>query len=225
MFDILKGWFGEKMTTFNMWLYMDETVYRRINNLIVPSRNGTTQIDHVLVSVFGIFVIETKNISGWIFGSPNQDKWTQVLYGKKYHFQNPLRQNYRHTKCLSEFLHLPHDLFRSVVFFIGDCEFKTEMPENVMERGFVTYIESFTKRCLADDQVQKIEDVLRKLKDNPVCDKYDHLRSLEERHNSTTQCPRCGAALVRRTARQGRFAGQEFLGCAKYPQCKYTRNL
>jgi restriction system protein len=102
MFNFIKGWLGEKTTTFGMWIHLDDDVYHRIDNLIVPASNGTTQIDHVLVSVFGVFVIETKNIKGWIFGSPEQDKWTQVLFGKKYHFQNPIKQNYRHTRCLSE---------------------------------------------------------------------------------------------------------------------------
>lgn len=65
MLQSLKGWVGEKLTTFGMWLRLDETVYRRIDDIILPTRNGTTQIDHVLVSVFGIFVIETKNMQGW----------------------------------------------------------------------------------------------------------------------------------------------------------------
>ena len=72
--NILKGWFGEKATQLGMWCWLDSSVYHRFHDVIVPSRNGTTQVDHVLVSTFGIFVIETKNYRGWIFGdeqSPN----------------------------------------------------------------------------------------------------------------------------------------------------------
>jgi restriction system protein len=225
MFNTIKGWFGEKITTFGMWSFLDPKVYRRIDNVIVPASNGSTQIDHILVSVFGVFVIETKNISGWIFGSPNQNSWTQVLHKNKYHFQNPLKQNYRQTKCLSEFLNLNHNLFRSVVFFISDCQFKTEMPENVMNNGLVSYLKSFRTKCLAEEQVQKIENMLCKLKDNPSFTKHDHMRSLEKRHGSDTQCPNCGGNLVRRKARKGSFAGREFLGCSKYPQCKFTKNI
>src|SRR5437867_2403048 len=124
----LKGWLGEKMTTFGMWALLDKRVYHRTDNVIIPSPSGTTQIDHILVSVFGIFVVETKNIKGWIFGSPDSDKWTQSIFGRKSQFQNPVKQNHRHTRCLSEYLHLDHDVFRPVVFFIGECEFKTEVP-------------------------------------------------------------------------------------------------
>jgi len=83
MINILKGWLGEKMTTIGMWAFLDKRVYYRIDNAIIPSQNGTTQIDHVVLSVFGIFVIETKNLKGWIFGSPESDKWTQNIFGRK----------------------------------------------------------------------------------------------------------------------------------------------
>lgn len=70
--NVVKGWFGEKITSAGIWALLDKDEYRRIDDLIVPSRNGTAQIDHVLVSVHGIFVIETKNMKGWIFGSPER---------------------------------------------------------------------------------------------------------------------------------------------------------
>jgi restriction system protein len=108
------------MTAFGMWLKLDPEVYRRIHNIVLPACNGTTQIDHVVVSIYGLFVIETKNMDGWIFGSAQQETWTQQFFKKKFKFQNPLRQNYRHTRCLAEFLNVDHDLLHSVVFFIGD---------------------------------------------------------------------------------------------------------
>ncbi len=88
--SVLRGWFGEKKAAFSMWLSLDTDIYRRFHAVIVPTRNGTTQIDHLLVSPYGVFIVETKNIKGWIFGSDNQSKWTQLLYGKKYPFQNHL---------------------------------------------------------------------------------------------------------------------------------------
>ena len=63
----LRGWFGEKKTAFNMWLSLDGKVYRRFHDVIIPAKDGTTQIDHLLVSPYGLFIVETKNIRGWIF--------------------------------------------------------------------------------------------------------------------------------------------------------------
>jgi hypothetical protein len=220
----VRGWVGEKTTSLGMRLVLDADTYRRIDNVIVPSWNGTTQIDHIVVSVYGIFVIETKNLKGWIFGSAEDDTWTQALFGTKYRFQNPLKQNYRHTRCLAEYLHLDHRAFHSVVWFIGDCTFKTVMPKNVLDSGLTGYIESFSARCLTDEQVNASERTLQALKDNPFATRSGHLRSLQERHESATACPRCGAPLTQRMAKRGPRAGSPFLGCSRYPACRYLKN-
>ena len=74
--------------------------YKIINNIMIYSKWGTSQIDHIVISIFGIFVIETKNYKGWIFGSENQEYWTQTIYGNKYKLYNPIRQNYSHIQAL-----------------------------------------------------------------------------------------------------------------------------
>ncbi|MCD0465424.1 nuclease-related domain-containing protein [Flavobacterium sp. ENC] len=86
-----------------------------------------SQIDLVLATKVGIIVFEVKKYSGWIFGTGNQNKWTQVLaYGKeKYYFYNPILQNKKHVEnlkaTLPDFQNIP---FFSVVVFFGDCEFR-----------------------------------------------------------------------------------------------------
>jgi restriction system protein len=222
--NIFKGWLGEKTTTFGMWFFLDENIYHRIDNIIVPAHDGTTQIDHVLISVYGVFVIETKNLKGWIYGSANDRQWTQNLFGKKFHFQNPLHQNYRHTKCLSEYLGLDHNLFRSVVFFISECEFKTEMPDNVVNAHLGRYFKKFTQPCLTVEQVKDIGGKLLPLKAGHSITKAEHLHSLEVRHESMN-CPKCGGQLKERTAKHGANAGGRFFGCSNHPRCKYTRNI
>src|SRR5437763_4468828 len=111
--SIVRGWVGEHATSSLIAGSLNRDIYTRFEDVIVPTANGTTQIDHVVVSSFGVFVIETKNVSGWIFGRENDAKWTQVLPGKKRQFQNPLRQNYRHTRALADFLRLDHSVFHS----------------------------------------------------------------------------------------------------------------
>ena len=213
------------MTTLGMWAMLDKNVYRRVDNVIVNTPNGTTQIDHVLVSIYGIFVIETKNIKGWIFGAASSDKWTQVIFGKKNQFQNPIKQNYRHTKCLSEHLKIDHDLFKPVVFFIGDCKFKTDMPSNVLNNGLIPYIKEFRQARLSSQQVEQIEASLISLKEDKTLTRHTHLESLRDRHQSTITCPRCGGSLVQRVSKKGDFAGKPFLGCGNYPKCKYIKKV
>lgn len=212
------------MTTFGMWLKLDPKVYRRVHNVILPARGGTTQIDHVLLSIYGLFVIETKNMDGWIFGSAEQDIWTQQLFKRKFKFQNPLRQNYRHTRCLSEFLGLDHRLLHSVIFFIGDAELKTPLPKNVLTGGLSKYIRSFTEPILTPAQVMEIEQQLRELKAECTLNRSDHVKSLRERYASVTTCPKCGGTLKKRVAKKGAMAGNAFYGCANYPKCRYTKD-
>jgi len=103
-----------------------------LNNVTLPSGENTSQIDHVLVMNTGIFVIETKHYTGWIFGDPHGDKWTQVIFRKKFKFQNPVRQNHSHLKTLQALFKLPANAFSSVVVFTGDAEFKTDLGPDVV---------------------------------------------------------------------------------------------
>jgi hypothetical protein len=85
---------------------LDPRRYTTLNDLLLPSNGNTatTQIDHVVVSNFGIFCIETKSYKGWIFGGAQQEFWTQVIYRYRAKFYNPLRQNYAHVKAVEALL-------------------------------------------------------------------------------------------------------------------------
>ena len=207
-----------------MWLSLDAKTYRRFHNVIVPGKSGTTQIDHLLVSVYGLFIVETKNKTGWIFGSENQAKWTQTLYKKKYSFQNPLRQTFRQKKVLSEYLKIDESIIHTVVYFVGDCTFKTPMPANVMKSGLRRHIRQYRKLILSPEEASRIFLMLERHVAESSITRRDHVRSLRARHSSNTVCPRCGSKLVIRTARKGPNAGSKFLGCANYPKCRFTKN-
>jgi hypothetical protein len=80
--SIIKGWVGEVQGTLAKKIFLDSQIYIDLNNVTIPTTNGTTQIDHVIVSRYGIFVVETKNMQGWIFGSEKSPQWTQSIFGK-----------------------------------------------------------------------------------------------------------------------------------------------
>ena len=75
-------------------------------NCYLPTENGdVTEVDLILIHESGIYVIESKNYSGWIFGSENQRYWTQSFSdgkggSQKYKFYNPIWQNDTHIKAL-----------------------------------------------------------------------------------------------------------------------------
>jgi len=132
--------------------------YFLFNNLILPSENNaSTQIDHLVVSKFGIFVIESKDYQGWIFGDKDQASWTQSLPGgkNKFQFQNPIHQNYAHIMALKALLPFVGDNFNSIVVFSNKSEFKTTILENVVNLdGLIGYIKKHTQERLADNDLQ-----------------------------------------------------------------------
>jgi restriction system protein len=156
-----KGIAGEFLVSFSLKHFLDKKQYHLINNVTMPTEDGTTQIDHIVVSRFGVFVIETKNMKGWIFGAENQKQWTQQIFKHKSQFQNPLHQNYKHTKTLESSLRInPGNLF-SVVVFVGDSTFKTPMPENVTSiRGCLRFIKSKTAELLSAEKMQLIIEAI-----------------------------------------------------------------
>jgi hypothetical protein len=153
-----------------------------INNIIIPSNDGTTQIDHILVGKSGIIVIETKNYSGWIFGSRNLKMWTQTIYHNSYKFQNPLHQNYKHVMSLSDALKTSPQHFHSLVVFLDGCEFKTDMPDNVIHPHQINnWIENFNKVIFTDPEKQIITDEINAIKQNmTILDRIRHTRHVNE---------------------------------------------
>lgn len=134
----LRGREGELLVN-HVLAKLPEAEYAVYENLLLPSnRGGTTQIDHVVFSCFGIFVIETKNYSGWIFAGEKDRIWTRLHYRRKHKFQNPLRQNYKHICALRAVTKLPHKIFYNIVVFTGTAKFKTQTPENVVMPGDLT---------------------------------------------------------------------------------------
>jgi restriction system protein len=180
-----KGWLGELQINLITRLFLSEKIYHLIKNVTIPADGGTTQIDHVIVSIFGIFVVETKNMKGWIFGKEKDTYWTQKIFRQSHKFQNPLRQNYKHTKTLSEVLGIPDDKMRSIVVFTGDSTFKTEVPENVTTpRGYIRYIRSQNKSVLTEGEVKQVIKLIGEKRLAPgLKTHFQHVNHVKDRRN------------------------------------------
>jgi hypothetical protein len=163
-----------------------------LNNVTLPTDEGTTQIDHVLVADTGIFVIEAKHYSGWIFGEPSASQWTQTIYHHKSRFQNPLRQNYGHVKTLQALFSLPEDHFHSVVVFTGAAEFKTDLGPDVLRLADLVPFLSADRTVVFDERkmayiVGRIE--MKRERRSLETDEY-HLNHLRDRLAAKTPRPK-----------------------------------
>lgn len=189
-----KGVLGETVINVAMWLKLDKETYHRLNNVTLPlSNGGSTQIDHVIVSKYGIFVIETKNYKGWIYGNEKQRQWTQAFAnGSKFKFQNPLRQNYLHIKTLADLLTLDMSYFHSMITFIGECELKTrdELPEQVLTGGMAPYVKKKQEVLLTDEEVKYIvEEIENHRFSKSWRTNKNHKAYLKDRHSSDSKTP------------------------------------
>ena len=120
--------------------------YFIFNNLIIPSLNAeSTQIDHIIVSKFGIFVIETKECNGWIYAHQNRAEWP-VTYRRssKHHIRNPIWQNHGHRLALMQNMPFIEENFIEIVVFTGQCTFKTPDISNVVHLNkLISLIEQY----------------------------------------------------------------------------------
>ena len=229
-----KGKEGEYLIEFSLKSFLDKEQYHQIPNVTLPTADrGTTQIDLIIVSIYGVFAIEIKNYDGWIFGNDKDRIWTQKLHRYTKKFQNPLRQNYKHVKILESLLRLTEQQAHSVIVFTEDSEFKTDMPENVTHggRGCANYIKTKRRPVLTDSEVKEIIEKIETIRfERSSKTDYEHvkyLKSMSERKESDgmPNCPRCGGSMILRESTKNSNIGKRFWGCEKYPRCKAIINI
>ncbi len=222
-----KGAYGEYLTDYALDHGDIPGRYTTFNNVYVPTRGRTTEIDVLMLHERGILVIESKNYSGWIFGSVDQKQWTQVFKGGvKEHFYSPVKQNRSHINALRNHLGLDESAFVSLIVFSERCKLK-KVPDNTPELRIlqrqhlvreVNRILGVRERMFSDGQMDELEARLAELlKTDEKAGK--HIETVKAIKNGEL-CPWCGAELVRRESEHGAF-----LGCSTFPKCRYTVDI
>ena len=216
------GQFGEFSTEYALTNHNLEGELVVLKNIYVPYKGKTTEIDLLMVHEKGIFVFESKNYSGWIFGSADQLNWTQSLEnGQKNTFYNPIKQNQTHIKALAEYLKMDESEFSSYIVFSERCSLK-KVPADTKNYVIVRRPDLLKKirgRLALMPVKYSYQDVhyiaykLRHLTEKSETEKSKHIENLKNK------CPYCGNELVLRKGKYGKF-----WGCSTYPKCKFTRN-
>ena len=235
-----KGKRGE-MRVFSILSQLSDE-YTILNDLVLRTDKGTTQIDHVVVSKYGVFTIETKNYRGEIYGDDKRQKWTQLIvtkvtyakkrwktytYVTKNNFYNPVKQSLGHAFRIKELLYaFPHVKIVPIVAFAGDA-----ILSNIDTRHHVVYkenlpeiIDRYKTICLTDNDVQAIIDILGNNNIREFLSDRQHVKNIRaaaRKVNNTINagiCPKCGGQLVKRRGKYG-----SFYGCSNYPKCKFTK--
>lgn len=195
--------------------------YLIMNDLIFKTKDGIThQIDHAVISKYGIFVIETKQYNGYIKGNDYDKKWEIYSGRKKYYVNNPVHQNYGHIQSLKELLSLNDNYFVSIVCISSNARLNIKSGIVVELPDLVDKIKTYNVELLPN--YNEIYDSLYTLNIKDKSERRKHIKYAKEtksqnEQNSIGKCPKCGGDLV---ARNGKYGS--FLGCSNYPKCKYT---
>ncbi len=240
----LKGKIGERKVNNELANLPEE--YEVLENVTLRTARGTTQIDHIVVSKYAIFAIETKNYRGQIYGSDYMDQWKQIIradvrfkrrtgrsrtytYITKNTFYNPVKQARGHVIALQKFLtDYPKLPIVPIVVFTGNVNIET-----ISTKGCVLYqcelcdeIAKYHNVWLTAGQVEDICEALRVGNISDILPNREHVRnirqSIREKRNAATSrhCPRCGGILYKKYGTHGTF-----LGCGNFPRCSYAENI
>ena len=250
-----KGKYGEYLT-YQKLRYAEKSGTKFLFNIYIPKgENETTEIDVLMIHPNGLFVFESKNYSGWIFGNEFQKTWYQTLpkgkgRSQKEAFYNPVMQNRTHIKHLKALLgeEVP---MHSIITFSERCTLKKVEIKSSDIYVINRYDVSATVRSIcgkAGEPVlnqKQIDGIYNKLYPYTQVDaavKARHIQNIEkkletekeekveaplvvEAEQEQKKCPRCGGILLLRTASKGANAGNQFYGCSNYPKCRYVQNV
>jgi len=225
-FNNLLGWWGERKVA-RILSKLSPEKYKVINDLMIEDEGNTTQIDHLVVSNSGIFIIESKNYYGWIKGNDYSD-WLLTIYRYKRRISNPIIQNYIHTKALKNLLKDHPDIpyYPIIVFTKRSIFIVNTRTDVVYNADLLAAIRKYQTEVITDYVRDEIYRYLVNLNIKEKRIRKEHIKRIKEKKSDykikikNGMCPKCGGLLVIRNGKYGKFKG-----CKNFPECRFTTDL
>lgn len=245
----LRGRLDEWWLDLGLRRFLDARHYFLFSHVTLPGGQGSTQIDYLVVSPYGLFVVDVRNLRGWIFGGADKKLWTLQHGREKQRFQNPVEQHQLQLATLQSLLGLQEDQIHLAVVFVGRCSFKSDVPDNVIKGGLTAYIKRYQQECLSQAQMTRVINAIEqhRLESTPQQEqlqlaRLEHWRqqvdvtpapmpaaavlaSVPPHESEATVgiapvCPQCGSPMILRVSQNGTNRGNRFWRCSAYPQCR-----
>ena len=156
--------------------------YFLLNDKLLKNNSMTTQIDHVVASIYGVFVIETKNYSGTIYGYEYANNWTQYIGGKKFPVHNPIKQNYGHIESIKELYPKLKDLkFISIIVFPNDIKLNvTSSKAHVIKASqLLQTILSYTEATNSYNDMYTVRYLINESNNENILGRLSHNRNVK----------------------------------------------
>ena len=178
----LIGWFGEYWAKQALNT-LDKDKYTLLNDIMIEVNGKTHQIDHIVLSKYGIFVIETKQYNGYITGDKYDNKWVRRFKGREpIYYTNPIKQNYGHVKAICELLNISEDKVFNIVCITSNAKLNIKHDGEVTKNyDICDKITSYHKEI-----IDNIEDIKNKIIINNIVDKdkrKEHVTKINENKN------------------------------------------
>lgn len=222
----IKGFIGEK-TVAAILSRLEPTKYRVINDVMLDVEGKTSQIDHLVISDYGIFVIETKNYKGWIIGEEHSEYWTQLIYKRKEKLYNPIRQNYGHIQALKHHLKEFNQVrYIPIIVFSVNADLKVKTTSHVIYSvNLLKTIRSYSDVIISEKEKEDIFEKITSLNIRGKDVRTQHVEVIQRKKEDRQEliekniCPKCGGNLILRNGKSGKFKG-----CSNFPKCRFTHN-
>ena len=148
---------------------LEKSRYTVLNDVTIPSGGGTVHIDHIVVSKYGIFVIESQYAQGWVSGGEFQEQWKQYHLRHNTHFDNPMHRNSLQLQALQHLLKVPSSILQPVVVLVGQKGFKKTMPENLLQpEKLIPYLRRKGQQRLDGDQADRLLKAIEDARMRPL---------------------------------------------------------
>jgi len=178
---LVKGMLGEFLVRCRL-LVLPFDKYKVLNDIMLKTKRGTTQIDHIVVSIYGIFVIETKNYKGKIIGTGNRQEWIKSVHGARYYFKNPVLQNKGHVRAVVKNLGIKDEFIIPIVVFSNECRLNVKTNSIVIRLDkLVSTIKGVRTPCFTKEQVRSLVRQLKALNQRGYIAKIKHIQYVREK--------------------------------------------
>lgn len=157
--------------------------YVNMKTIMLKTKSGSTELDHVVVSIYGIFVVETKNYSGTVIGDDKYKNWKHYdRSGKEREFYSPIKQNAGHIGTLKRAINQDESVFIPIVVFSGSAEVKVTAKTPVVKLDQLSKtVKSYKKKIFTKTEVKSIVKEIKSNNMDSMMARKQHIKHVKSK--------------------------------------------
>lgn len=193
--------------------------YKLLSNILIKTKYTTFNIEYVLVSIYGIFVINIKDCKGEIVGSENDEYWINNINNRTKFLKNPVIESNEYIEALMHKLEVSDsELFIPIIAFSNNCDLRASSTYRIVRVNQIKRAiqKNMKIRLSCYDMILFVNKLRSKNNTIEKVEKDIKLEIIKENKKDIDICPKCGADLISRKGESSAYKE-----CSNYPECKY----